>query len=62
MITMPDSPDAPAIRDFLAKMTGQAPPNGLLVGDRWDEKAGLQARYPSVPINNELYWLNGGQP
>lgn len=29
---------------------------------RWDEKAGLQARYPSVPINNELYWLNGGQP
>jgi hypothetical protein len=29
---------------------------------RWDEKAGLQARYLSVPINNELYWLNGGQP
>jgi pyruvate carboxylase len=29
---------------------------------RWDEKAGLQARYLSVPINNDLYWLNGGQP
>lgn len=32
------------------------------VGGRWDEKAGLQARYLSVPINNELDWLNGGQP
>jgi hypothetical protein len=32
MITMPDSPDAPAIREFLAKMTGQAPPNGLMIG------------------------------
>ncbi|MFN8826264.1 MAG: hypothetical protein ACK501_14940 [Planctomycetota bacterium] len=32
LITMPDSPDAPAIREFLAKMTGQAPPNGLMVG------------------------------
>ena len=31
-------------------------------GSRWDEKAGLQARYLSVPINNELDWLNGGQP
>ena len=30
--------------------------------DRWDEKAGLQARYLSVPINNELDWRNGGQP
>ena len=35
---------------------------GLAAARRWDEKAGLQARYPSVPINNELYWLNGGQP
>ena len=32
MITMPDSPDAPAIREFLAKMTGQVRPNGLMVG------------------------------
>jgi|JI10StandDraft_1071094.scaffolds.fasta_scaffold26553_9 hypothetical protein len=30
--------------------------------DRWDEKAGIQARHPSVLINNELYWLSGGQP
>lgn len=32
MITMPDSPDAPAIREFLAKLTGKQPPHGLLVG------------------------------
>jgi hypothetical protein len=32
MITLPDSPDAPAIREFLAKLTGQQPPHGLLVG------------------------------
>jgi len=32
MITMPDSPDAPAIREFLAKLTGQQQPQGLLVG------------------------------
>jgi hypothetical protein len=34
----------------------------MTLAHRWDEKAGLQARYLSVPINNELYWLNGGQP
>ena len=30
--------------------------------DRWDEKADPLAGYLSVPIDNELYWLNGGQP
>jgi hypothetical protein len=37
-------------------------PEPAILARRWDEKAGLQARYLSVPINNELYWLNGGQP
>ena len=37
-------------------------PRNRVQARRWDEKAGLQARYLSVPINNELYWLNGGQP
>lgn len=32
MITLPDSPDAVAIRAFLAKQTRQLPPPGLLVG------------------------------
>jgi hypothetical protein len=32
MITMPDSPDAPAIREFLAKLTGHQQPLGPLVG------------------------------
>ena len=30
--------------------------------NRWDEKADPLAGYLSVPIDNELYWLNGGQP
>ena len=32
MITLPDSPDAAAIRAFVAKGTGRQPPPGLLVG------------------------------
>lgn len=32
LITTPDSPDAAAVREMLAKMTGQATPAGLMVG------------------------------
>ncbi len=32
LITTPDSPDAAAVREMLAKMTGQAVPAGLMVG------------------------------
>lgn len=32
MITLTDSPDAPAIRAFLTKVTGRQPPPELLVG------------------------------
>lgn len=34
----------------------------LLRRDRWDEKADPLSGYLSVPIYNELYGLNGGQP
>ena len=56
MITMPDSPDAPAIREFLAKMTGQEPPQGLLVGTvpREAVEPMLRAR------TNTEHWLEHG--